>query len=124
MMQPAALGIRSFNDSGVPNVVASVHLEALDNCQSCKEKEKKRKAPFLSSWILCLQAELVFGGWHPLFPEQMGEDLEKQGHPWKKNRAGTGFSGKGFTTKKPLSKTNCSGMAEDVSCFKRQIFTC
>ncbi len=49
-----------------------------------KEDRRKAEAPSLSSWTLYLQAELVSGGWHPLFPEQEGEDLERfeaRGHP-------------------------------------------
>lgn len=42
-----------------------------------KKRKRKAEAPFLSDWTLCLQAELVSGGWHPLFPEQVGEDLER-----------------------------------------------
>lgn len=52
----------------------------------CKDK-RKGEAPSLSSWTLYLQAELVSAGWHPLFPEQVGEDLERdkvRGHPQKK----------------------------------------
>lgn len=43
----------------------------------CKGVKSKAEAPFLSSWTLCLQAELVSGGLRPLIPEQEQEDLEK-----------------------------------------------
>lgn len=49
-----------------------------------RDDKRKADAPSLSSWTLCLQAALVSGGWHPLFPEQVGGDLEKNdvsGHP-------------------------------------------
>lgn len=46
---------------------------------SCKEDKRKAEAPSLSSWTLYLQAELVSGGWHPLFRGQVEEDLEKDG---------------------------------------------
>lgn len=42
-----------------------------------KEEKRKAEAPFLSRWTLCLQAVLVSGGSHPLFPEQVGEHLER-----------------------------------------------
>lgn len=44
-----------------------------------KQRDDKRKAeaPSRSCWTLCLQAELASGGWHPLFPEQVGQDLER-----------------------------------------------
>lgn len=43
----------------------------------CKGVKRKAEAPSLSSWTLYLQAELISGGWHPLFPERVGEDLER-----------------------------------------------
>lgn len=43
----------------------------------CKDDKRKAEAPSLSSWTLCLQAELVSAGWHPLFPEQVEEDLQR-----------------------------------------------
>lgn len=52
-----------------------------------KEEKKKAGAPSLSSWTLCLQAALVFEGWHPSIPEQQEEeeegDLERQGEKKK-----------------------------------------
>lgn len=42
----------------------------------CKGVKSKAEAPFLSSWTLCLQAELISGGLRPLIPEQEQEDLE------------------------------------------------
>lgn len=45
--------------------------------KACKGVKSKAEAPSLSSWTLCLQAELISGGWHPLIPEQVGEDLER-----------------------------------------------
>lgn len=53
----------------------------------CKEDKRKAEAPSLSSWTLYLQAELVSAGWHPLFPEQVRDDLERdevREHPQKK----------------------------------------
>lgn len=50
--------------------------------KACKGVKSKAEAPSLSSWTLCLQAELISGGWHPLIPEQVGEDLERD----EKNR--------------------------------------
>lgn len=43
----------------------------------CKGVKRKAEAPSLSGWTLYLQAELISGGWHPPFPEQVGEDLER-----------------------------------------------
>lgn len=41
------------------------------------ELKSKAEAPFLSSWTLCLQAELISAGLRPLIPEREQEDLEK-----------------------------------------------
>lgn len=43
----------------------------------CKGVKRKAEAPSLSSWTLYLQAGLISGGWHPWFPEQVGEDLQR-----------------------------------------------
>lgn len=46
------------------------------------------EAPFLSSWTLYLQAVLIFGGWHPWCPGQVGENLDADagGNPEEKRQ--------------------------------------
>lgn len=47
------------------------------NLYESKGVKSKAEAPSLSSWTLCLQAELISGGLRPLSPEREQEDLER-----------------------------------------------
>lgn len=97
---------------------------------SCKEEKRKAEAPFLSSWTLCLQAELVSAGWHPLFPEQVGEDLEGdevKGTPaeekgdcrWEQCKISDPPTNKANPKRKHAVKQRCEkkGNSDDVSCL-------
>lgn len=96
----------------------------------CKEDKRKAETPSLSSWTLYLQAELVSGGWHPLFPEQVGEDLERddaRGQPEKERQQRVSGTGTvlGHKHLKIKQKCKCAVRqrcekqenADDVSCF-------
>lgn len=54
----------------------------------CRGVNGEAEAPFLSSWTLCLQAVLIFGGWRPWCPGQVGENLDTdvEGNPEEKRQ--------------------------------------